>query len=218
MAPLAVAIDSHLRAVILSGEGGSYIENILYKRKPLEILPLANALVHYTNRTLTENDPALSLVQWATEPADPPVYNDFVTHNAQYRGTPAHVLMLQGIVDNYILPDIADASSLSFGLDLAGPALDDPSNPALAGQTSILTLLPLSGRKHISYPASCNIMVGGGCVTGVLTQHPGDGIEDGHEVVFQTEPPKHQYRCFLKSLLTGAPTVLADAPADAPCQ
>jgi len=47
----------------------------------------------------------------------------------------------------------------------------------------------------------------------VLTQHPGDGIEDGHEVVFQTEPPKDQYRCFLRTLLTGAPTVPADGAA-----
>ena len=91
-------------------------------------------------------------------------------------------------------------------------------NPALAGQTSIVTVLPLSGRRQVQYPASCNVMAGGGCVTAVLTQHPGDGIEDGHEVVFQTEPPKHQYRCFLQSLLTGAPAVPADAAADAPCE
>ena len=152
------------------------------------------------------------------EPSDPPVYADFVIRNPQYRGTAAHVLMLQGIVDNYILPNIANASSLSLGLDLAGPAIDDPANPALAGQTSIVTVLPLSGRRQIPYPAACNVLVGGDCVTGVLTQHPGDGIEDGHEAVFQTEPPKHQYRCFLKSLLTGAPTVPADAVAGAPCE
>lgn len=217
IAPLAMAVDPHFRAVVLSGEGGSYIENVLYKRKPLEVLPVAEGLLGYTDRTLTENDPALSLVQWAAEPSDPPVYADFVIRNPTYRGTPAHVLMLQGIVDNYILPDIANASSLSFGLDLAGPAIDDPSNPALTGQTSILTVLPLSGQRQIQYPVSCNVMVGGDCVTAVLTQHPGDGIEDGHEVVFQTEPPKHQYRCFLKSLLTGTPMVPADAAADAPC-
>ena len=215
IAPLTMAVDARFQAVILSGEGGSYIENVLYKRLPLHILPVANLLLHYTNRTVTENDPAASLVQWAVESSDPPVYTDFVIRHPQYRGTPAHVLMLQGIVDDYILPDIANASSLSFGLDLAGPAIDDPSNPAIAGQTSILTVLPLSGRRQIAYPASCNVSVGGGCVTGVLTQHPGDGIEDGHEVVFQIEPPKHQYRCFLQSLLTGTPIVPADA---APCE
>jgi len=218
MAPLAMAIEPRFRALVLSGAGGSYIENVLYKQKPLAVLPLANSLLHYTNRTLTENDPALSLVQWAVEPSDPPVYADFIIRHPQYRGQPAHVLMLQGIVDHYILPNIANAASLSLGLDLAGPALDDPANPDLAGQTSIVTVLPLSGRRQIHYPASCNVMVDRDCVTGVLTQHPGDGIEDGHEVVFQTEPPKHQYRCFLQSLLRGRPTVPADAAADAPCE
>jgi len=219
IAPLAMAIDAHFRGLILSGAGGSYIENVLYKRKPLAILPVANAMLHYTNRTLTENDPALSLVQWAAEPSDPPAYADFIIRDPQYRGgTAANVLMLQGIVDNYILPDIANATSLSLGVDLAGPAIDDPANPALAGQTSIVTVLPLSGRKQISYPVSCNVLTGGGCVTGVLAQHPGDSIEDGHEVVFQTEPPKHQYRCFLKSLLKGVPTVPADTADDAACE
>jgi hypothetical protein len=41
----------------------------------------------------------------------------------------------------------------------------------------------------------------------VVTQNPGDGIEDGHEVVFQTAGPKHQYSCFLKGLIEGVPVV-----------
>lgn len=207
IAPLALAIDPHFRAAVFSGEGGSYIENVLYKRKPIEILPAAILFLRYGDRTLTENDPALNLVQWAVESSDPPVYADSIIRHPAYRGSPAHVLMLQGIVDNYILPNIANASSLSLGLDLVGPALDDPNQPGLADQTPILSVLPLSGRKQISYPAKCNLKVGDDCVTAVLAQHPGDGIEDGHETVFQTEPPKAQYRAFLTSLLDGVPTV-----------
>ena len=37
---------------------------------------------------------------------------------------PKHVLMMQGIVDHYILPPIANSISLSLGLDQAGEALD----------------------------------------------------------------------------------------------
>lgn len=210
IAPLAMAIEPRFRAVVLSGEGGSYIENVLYKRKPIPVLPAAILLLRYGDRKLTENDPALNLVQWAVEPSDPPAYAERIIRAPVFRGTPAHVLMLQGIVDNYILPNIANASSLSLGLDLAGPALDDPANPELAGQTSILSVLSLSGRRQLSYPVACNVMLDGHCVTAVLTQHPGDGIEDGHEVVFQTEPPKVQYRAFLQSLLQGTPTVPAD--------
>ncbi len=207
IAPLAMAIEPSLRGVILSGAGGSYIENVLHKHKPLDVLPIANALVQYTDRTLTAHDPILTFVQWAAEPADPPIYADLVIRAPRYRGTPAHVLMLQGIVDNYILPNIANATSLSLGLDLAGDPLDNPATPGLEGQTPLLSVLPLSGRKHLPYPVTCNVQAGKDCVTAVVAQHAGDGIEDGHETVFQTEPPKRQYRCFLKSLLSGTPVV-----------
>lgn len=209
IAPLAMALDSHFRAVVLSGAGGSYIENVLYKRKPIEILPAALLLLRYGDRELHGRDPALNLVQWALEPSDPPVYAEHVIRNLEYRKTPAHVLMLQGIVDNYILPNIANATSLSLGLDLAGPALDDPNDPDLVGQTPLLAVLPLSGRSQVGYPVRCNVEVAGTCVTAVVVQHPGDGIEDAHETVFQTEPPKAQYRTFLESLLDGVPVVPA---------
>jgi hypothetical protein len=50
----------------------------------------------------------------------------------------------------------------------------------------------------------------------VADQHAEDAIEDGHEVMYQTEAPKHQYRCFLDTLKSGAPIVLDAAPEDAP--
>jgi len=50
-----------------------------------------------------------------------------------------------------------------------------------------------------------------------VTQHHEDGIEDGHEVMFQTDVPKHEYQYFLASWLTGTPSVPADASRDAPC-
>lgn len=207
IAPLAMALDPHYRAVVLSGAGGSYIENVLHKRKPIPILPAALLLLRYGDRALTGSDPALNLVQWALEPSDPPVYADYIIRNLEYRATPAHVLMLQGIVDNYILPNIANATSLSLGLDLAGPALDDPNDPDLIGQTPLLSVLPLAGRRQLSYPVTCNVEAHATCVTAVVVQHAGDGIEDGHETVFQTEPPKVQYRAFLESLLDGVPIV-----------
>ena len=41
--------------------------------------------------------------------------------------------------------------------------------------------------------------------------------EDGHEVVFQTDGPKHQYQCFLASWLSGPPVVPVDDTRDAAC-
>ncbi len=211
IAPLAAAVEPRFRAVLLSGAGGSYLENVLHKRKPLDVKPLAELLLGYgaEGRSLTEHDPVLSLLQWAGEPADPPVYAAAVQ---------AHVLMLQGIVDSYILPPIANATSVSLGLDLAGPALD-AAHPALAHLTPLADLLPLSGAQAIALPAAGNRPGGR---TAVVVQHPADAVEDGHEAVFQTEPPKHQYRCFLAGLAAApsagqAPPVLPGAAALAPC-
>ena len=47
----------------------------------------------------------------------------------------------------------------------------------------------------------------GAASTAVVVQHAEDGVEDGHETIFQSEAPKHQYRCFLQSLVKGAPRV-----------
>jgi hypothetical protein len=132
---------------------------------------------------------------------------------------PRHVLMLQGIVDHYILPSIANSTSLSFGLDEAGPAYDaDDAEEKMLNQTPLGALLSFAGRKAISLPTSGNVTsAGGATATAVVVQHPGDMIEDGHEVVFQTEAPKHQYRCFLQSFAKGTPSVPPDGAADAPC-
>jgi hypothetical protein len=202
----------------LSGAGGSYIENILWKRKPAEVRPLAETLLKYPpDMDLPESEPALTLFQWAAEPADPPVYAHLIVREPAAGSAPRHILMEQGIVDNYILPNIANATRLSVGLDLAGSPLDQ-GNPKLATQTPALQVLPLVGRGPITLPASGNLMIAGQKTTAVVIQHPEDGIEDGHEVVFQTPAPKHQYRCFLASFAAGkTPMVPPDAAADAPC-
>src|SRR5439155_9986000 len=86
--------------------------------------------------------------QWALESADPQVYG--AANRAR------HVLMVQGIVDDYTLPRIANATSLSMRLALAGPELDTIDDPRLAGELPVGPLLPLDGRAAIALPASNN--------------------------------------------------------------
>ncbi len=211
IAPLAAAYEPMFGALILSGAGGSWIENIMWKQKPVAPLPAIESLLRDSN--LLADDPVLSFAQWALEAADPQIYGAAIVREPP-AVPPRHVLMIQGVVDDYILPRIAEATSLSFGLDLAGPEHDDESDPRLAGQLALGPLLALNGRSMIALPAKSNV----GPATAVVTQHLEDGIEDGHEVMFQTDPPKHEYQCFLASwLATGAPSVPADASRDTPC-
>jgi hypothetical protein len=217
ISPLALAVEPRFQAGIFDGEGGSWIENVLYKQNPLVVLPFAELAVNDpTDYTMTAFDPILSILQWVGEPADPPIYNPLIVR--QPGNNPArHVLMFQGIVDTYILPPIANASSLSFDLDQAGAVLDATS-PNETAYTPLEFLLDLSGGSVIPLPAQGNRVAGdGSTVTAVVIQHLGDGLEDGHEEMFQTDPPKHQYRCFLQSLLTGVPKVPPDGAATDAC-
>ncbi|MCC6646450.1 MAG: hypothetical protein IT374_12875 [Polyangiaceae bacterium] len=215
ISPLTAAVEPRFRALLLSGAGGSWIANVMDKKKPLAVKGIAEVLLGLAGSGyhLHEHDPLLSLFQWAGEAADPPVYGRAILAEP-IEGPRRHVLMMQGIVDHYILPSIANATSLSFGLDLAGPELDSMT-PELASFTPLSALLPLSGRRAISLPASANIDPS---TTAVVVQHREDGLEDGHEVVFQTPAPKRQMRCFLASLAAGAaPRVPDSGPEDAPC-
>ena len=106
--------------------------------------PLALALLKYSGEMYRQY-PYLNLLQWAGEIADPPVFGRRLVHEPGQEA-PRHVLMLQGIVDHYILPSIANATSLSLGLDLAGPPLD-AGTAELESFLPLASLLPLIGRS-----------------------------------------------------------------------
>jgi hypothetical protein len=211
------AAEPRFKAAIFSGAGGSWLANIMFKKRPLDTKPLAEAMLEYNryDMELHDYDPALSLLQWGGEPSDAPIYNRLVLREPG-EGGPRHVLMLQGIVDTYILPPIANATILSLNLDLAGPILD-ADHPDLAIFRPIEQLLQFTGRSALDLPVSGNFRAGDQTSTAVVVQHEEGPVEDGHEVVFQTEPPKYQYRCFLKSFAEGLPTVLPEAGITQTC-
>ena len=137
------------------------------------------------------HDPVLSLLRWAGEGAGPPVYGHKLKN--------LHVLMMQGIVDTYILPSIANATSLSMGLDLAGPSLG-------AGHPGLTEFVPLVDQLFLSGGAQLTLSVLGnrGEWTRVVVQHAEDSVEHGHEFVFQVSAAGSQYGLFLEILSQGA--------------
>lgn len=199
---LVLAGERRYQAAILSGAGAGFIGNVLYKEEPVAVAPVVEGLLG--TGALAPGDPVLSLIQWAAEPADPQVYAGLVA--------PRHILMEQGIVDHYILPRLANATSLPLGLDLAGQPLDATAGlPAV--QLPLEGLLGYTGRGQIPLPASGNR----DGMTAIVVQHPADGVLDGHEVIFQLDEPKREYRCFLESFVAGgAPRV--PAPGVGPCE
>ena len=208
IAPLTLAAQPDYGAVVLSGAGGSWIENIVHKLSPLEVRPMAEAMLGYSAGDLTVDDPVLALLQWAGESADPPVYAPGLVQDETL-----NVLMIQGIVDTYILPPMANATSLSLGLDLAGESLD-AGHPELGEFRPLEDVIGLVGRGTVGLPAHDNIGIN---TTAVVVQHLEDGVEDGHEVMFQTGAPKHQYRCFLEGWRQGTPKVVVGGGEEDDC-
>jgi hypothetical protein len=220
IAPLVLEAEPMYRAVVLSGAGASWIENVIWKQLPLAVRPVVDLLLRYTTldppRDIQEDDPVLTLLQWTAEGADPAVYTRALVEEPASGQSARHVLMEQGIVDHYIMPPIANGTSLSLGLDLAGTPLDATSAELTGDKAPTLeSVIAYSGRHQVALPVTGNY----GNVTAVVTQHPSDGIEDGHEMVFQTDPPKREYRCFLESWAAGQTPVLP-LPGDVngPCR
>lgn len=206
IAPLVLAMEPRYGAAALSGSGASWIENVIYKIKPLEVRPVAETIIGYAteNRTLVAEDPVLTLVQWAAEPADSAVYARRIIQAPLTGESPRHVLMYQGLVDHYILPRIANAMSLSLGLDLAGDPQDAREQTKLPLQTPLTEVIGLVGRGKIALPASANLAGG---TTGVVLQFQEDGIEDGHEIAYQSPVARRALRCFLESFRAGTPRI-----------
>ncbi len=195
------------QAAILSGAGGSYIMNVMDKLLPLAVKPVAEGLLGYDvrGRPLTPFDPALTLFQWAVESSDPQIYGPQVGGN---------ILMLQGLVDHYILPSIANAFSMAAGLDLAGPELDMLAPELIAlHQPFLADILPVFGKQPLPVPVMGN--ASNGTRTAVVVQNMGDSIEDGHEANFQTERPKQLYRCFLADIAAGKVPTIRDTSTEA---
>lgn len=218
IATLTAAIEPRYRAVVLSGAGGSWSENIVHKLRPIAARPVAELLLGYNGigRTLHTHDAPLNLLQWAGEGADCALYGRNLIREPLAGGS-RHVLMFQGIVDHYILPPIANALTVPLGVDLLLPERDR-GHPEFTSYTPVTDLATFSGMRSIMAPARQNLMgVRSVPVTGVLAQHPADMVEDGHEVMFQTDAPKRQYRCFLESFVRGEPMVPGDGAIDAPC-
>jgi len=192
--PIAMALDPNIEGAVMSGAGGAWIENVLYKLSPIATRPLAELILGYDSigRPLTPFDPALTLLQWAGEAADPQIFGRMAM------SPPRNVLVIQGIVDTYIMPPIAQALQASLGLDLALPALDR-AEPRLASFPPLSDALALIGRGEVSRPVAGNR----DSRTAIVVQLPEDGIEDGHEVFFQRADARHLWGCWLFDVAAG---------------
>ena len=219
IAPLALAFEPRYGAAVLSGAGGSYIANVMDKIKPLHVRPLAEILLDYNmdQRSLDAHDPGAHARAVGGRAVRSAGLRSPHRARARRRRIAAQRAHAAGHRRPLHPAEHRQRHQPGARARRRRPALRrDERRGAVADAGAARARSCRSPAcTPIALPAAGNA---GASTTALVVQHPGDAIEDGHEVVFQTDPPKHQYRCFLQSFARGAaPTVPPDGAADDPC-
>jgi len=156
--------------------------------------------------------PVISLVQAVLEPCDTITYAPMVWKRP-LPGAPAkNVYLALGDNDYYTKPVTQEAIATALGLPQAGEVV----------MPSIRTTQKLMGYGDpLNYPVSLNARSDGGRkVTAAVVQFlPDDRTHEGHWINYNLPEVRHQYGCFLKTLIDkGAATIPAPAPEGSPCE
>lgn len=156
--------------------------------------------------------PAISLLQAALEPCDTIIYAPYVFRRPLPGAPPKNVYLAVGKNDYYTKAVTQNAIITALGLQLAGEVIEP----------EILTIQKLMGfDAPLQYPVAENAKSENGRkVTAVAVQYlPDSWTNEGHNVDYNLTETKHQYGCFLRTLIdTGKAVVPAPGPEGSPCE
>lgn len=183
------------RAVVLSGAGGGLSLSVVKRDAgDIDIQAILRSALHFQDdESLTETHPVVGLVQTVAEATDPLNYATYWHHRApEWEGTPAHVLMFEGLQDIYTPPVAIEV--------LAGAA----HHPILAPAFAEATVQAAQELDTVETPVELNLRAWNNAyVTGGLAQFP----DDGHFAIFDNIEAAHLYRDFLQSAMEGFPVI-----------
>lgn len=204
------AIEPRVRALAPTGAGGFWSYMIL----ETELIPGVRGLLASVLRTRSERlshlHPAMHLLGLGWEPADPMVFMPRVSRRPLAGADPRPIYQPVGRGDSYFPPVLFDAMALAYGHRQAG-------DPVWASMQESLAWADLEG--FVPYPVSDNVQSeAGAAYTGVVVQSAGDGFSDPHDIFMQIPGVRHQWGCFLRSAIDGAPAVPAPAEPGSPCE
>ena len=205
------ALDPRIAGVVPTGSGGYWSLTVL----AAEFAPgipanSAIALLLQVPEVKDHLHPGLQLVQSVFEPAEPLVYAARLARDPLPGAAPRSIYQPVAIDDPGFPNAIYDAMALASGTEQAGASLS----------ASLQTSLALSDHDEIiAYPASGNARSRDGeSYTGVVVQFMSDGILSGHYIFGQLDEVKHQYGCFLRSLVDDEDGIVpAPGPIESGC-
>ena len=191
---LVLGSEPAYRAGMLSGAGGSWIYNVVMKEEPIRMRDLVTFLLGFEEgEVLDEFHPLMLLFQTACEASEAMNFARRWIDRPVAGGAAKQILLIEGLLDGYFPPRMANALAMAARLDLAGP-VQDPDTPVELGWVDASTL---------DLPAGPNR----GEISAHLIQFLAEGF-DGHYVNFNLSAPKYAYKCWFDSLLkTGSATV-----------
>lgn len=199
---LVLGMEEGIRAGLLSGTGGSWLYNLTIKFEPLDFKALVELLLAYQPPDEADMfDPVINLAQTFWEPVEP---MNWAGRWAREAETPKDILIIEGVVDGYFPPPMANALALAARTQPVRPLAEETIEDAL-DQVAL---------DALDAPAGGNLQTPSGPVSALLLQFPQPQGISGHYVPFELNEPKHQYRCFFENLLTTGTATVPPANAD----
>ena len=205
VAGVTATLDPGFDAVLLAGAGGSWAELMFGVRDPnLESL-VRLVLGLRADAPFDRWHPGVALFQWALGPAE---NTHFVRDLLETEDAP-HVLVIDGLDDDQISAGMQRALVASLGVDLAG-------NDVGPEDEQVLSAITLRGRDALPFPVQANRTTPAGDRTAAIVRWEPPRDDAGHYVHFELDGARHQYGCFLETLLSGPPVVVdGQSAADA---
>lgn len=208
MGGLAIPTEPRIAAGMLSGAGGTWLQELTIAESPVPYRALVRLLLSYNAEDEADVfDPPLTLFQTVMDPVDVTTWAPHVARDPFPGSSPKPLLVIEGVIDTFHFPPMVDAYGAAARLNLVEPLADPAAKDAYA----------LAGLDVLTPPVTIDAALGP--VRGVTLQRTQrDGI-DGHHVPFEWGDVKYRYSCFFDGLVkTGQPVLFG--PVDdglAPC-
>jgi pimeloyl-ACP methyl ester carboxylesterase len=178
--PLFLAAEPEVRAAVLSGAGAVLVLSLLEKSKPVDVAGLVHSLL---GEPAGPDHPFLNLLQAYFESADPNNYGRLLFREPPPGNRPKSIFQTLGITDEYTPVPSIKAFALSMGVQPVYPRLSEMEDLVLSGMT--WTAAPVRGNAAA------------GRATAVLRQYHQEEDSDGHYVLFDRWPARHDASRFL---------------------
>lgn len=184
--PLFLAIDDSMQGAVLSGAGGQLAIGLVDKTEPLSIPVLAQAVLGVgADEQLIYEHPLYALLSTLTDVSDPTNYGHLIIDAPLSGYAPKHVLMTQGLSDEFTPPKSMEALALAMRIPILEPAMSTFEASELLGITS-------AGSR-----AQGNV----NGATAALIQFDG-----GHFVAFD-DAARSRTQSFFETALSGSPVI-----------